>query len=144
MRSINRIVVHCSDSAWGGAAAIRRWHLERGWSDIGYHAVILNGFRKNSRDFAVGDDGLLEPGRPMDLMGAHAKGANRGSLGVCLIGKEEFTPGQFSALVRLLKVWEALYGVQQARIVGHRDLDSGKTCPNFDVQDLVNSMRVHN
>ena len=141
MRLINRIVVHCSDSAWGDAAVIRDWHRERGWSDIGYHVVILNGFRKNSRRFTEEDDGRLEPGRPLDRMGAHVRGANRGSLGVCLIGKEEFTPYQFSALERLLLVWAGLYGVERGRIVGHRDLDRKKTCPNFEVRDFLETIR---
>lgn len=142
MRQINRIVVHCSDSAWGDNAEIYRWHTDpkpqgRGWSDIGYHAIIGNGFRVNSRYYAAESDGLIMAGRPMDRMGAHVGGANRGSLGVCLIGKWDFTERQFEALESLLKVWAGLYSVSPQRIVGHRDLDSGKTCPNFDVGEFV-------
>ena len=137
MRDINRIVVHCSDSPWGDAAVIRDWHKQRGWSDIGYHAVVLNGFRWNSTGYQDTADGLIEPGRPMDRMGAHVGGANRGSLGVCLIGVEEFTPAQFDSLERILKVWAALYAVPLSRIVGHSALDKKKMCPVFDVADFI-------
>ena len=147
MRLINRIVVHCSDSLWGNAAAIYRWHTDpkpRGnaWGDIGYHAVIGNGFPETSRRYVRECDGLLEPGRPMDRMGAHVGGANRGSLGVCMIGKTEFTSDQFNALERLLVVWASLYRVPAHRIVGHYELDGKKTCPNFSVREFLEMVRI--
>ena len=70
MREINRIVVHCSDSAWADVEVIRGWHIlskddgGKGFNDIGYHAVILNGFRKNSRLYVAEDDGGLSQGGP--------------------------------------------------------------------------------
>ncbi len=142
MRKIDSIVVHNSDSPWGDAAVIRDWHKARGFNDIGYHAVILNGFRWNSTDYTAHGDGLLEPGRAVSIPGAHVRGHNRTTLGVCLIGKEEFTPKQFDSLERLLWAWGNLYKVPRKNIVGHRDLDSKKTCPNFDVQDAIETMRL--
>ena len=38
--NIRGIVVHCTASKGGDAADVNQWHLERGWSGIGYHAVI--------------------------------------------------------------------------------------------------------
>ena len=137
MREINGIVIHCSDSPWGDAAIIREWHMARDFSDIGYHAVILNGFRRNSRNYQADADGLLEPGRSVDKSGAHAKRRNKDTLGICLIGKDEFTPAQFATLEELVQVWRRLHRVPVARIVGHRDLDPSKTCPNFDVAEWL-------
>lgn len=134
MREIQSIVVHCSDSKWGDADVIDSWHRERGWDSIGYHAVVLNGFRKNSRIFDQEFDGVIEPGRDQSVQGAHVSRHNATSLGVCMIGIDEFTPVQFDALRKLLDVWCALYSVPPGMVLGHRDLDDKKTCPNFDVQ----------
>lgn len=125
------IVVHCSATPPEmniGAATIRRWHLDRGWLDIGYHFVI----RRN---------GTIEPGRPMDAVGAHVRGHNYRSIGVCLVGgvtKDEqepannFTEDQMHALVDIIRVLRWAY--PKAKIIGHRDLDSSKACPSFDAK----------
>ena len=132
MREIQSIVVHCSDSKWGDADVIASWHRKRGFDSCGYHAIVNNGFRKNSRVYDMDFDGKIEPGRSQDLQGAHVRGHNAESLGVCLIGVDEFTPGQFAALRKLLDVWCSLYNIPPELVLGHRDLDDKKTCPNFD------------
>ncbi len=137
-RKINKIIVHCSDSPWGDVEVIRDWHVNgNGWSDIGYHAVILNGHRKNSTDYDENADGLIEMGRPLEKKGAHCYGHND-SLGICLIGVEAFTVNQYYSLRQLIDVWRQLYDVPVAMIKGHRDFQltshgKKKTCPNFDV-----------
>lgn len=82
------IVVHCSASRWGDAAEVRLWHLANGWSDIGYHGVILNGHRDYNVAYVKTLDGKIEPGRAENVVGSHCKagGMNNVSLGVCLIG----------------------------------------------------------
>ena len=66
-------------------------------------------------------------------MGAHVKGKNDISLGVCLIGRYKFTAKQYLSLEKVLKKWKSLY--PKAKIVGHRDTgNTNKTCPNFDVK----------
>jgi len=90
------IVVHHSDSEQGNAESIRRYHVDHNkWDDIGYHYVITNG--------KGGTDGEVQTGRREDLQGAHAgkSGENRNSVsvGICLVGKEEFTDKQKDALV---------------------------------------------
>ncbi|MBU2714092.1 N-acetylmuramoyl-L-alanine amidase [Zooshikella harenae] len=118
---IIRLVVHCSDTPNDRdvtAEDIHQWHKERKWSGIGYHKVIRR-------------DGTVENGRPEYWEGAHVKGYNSNSLGVCLIGRDEFTPDQFDSLDRVLTRWKDKYPL--AEICGHRDLDPRKTCPNFDV-----------
>ena len=94
-------------------------HLNFGWDGIGYHKVICR-------------SGKIENGRPEYWVGAHVKGKNDISLGVCLIGRDCFTKLQFLSLEKILRKWKFLY--PHAKILGHRDNgNTSKTCPNFDV-----------
>lgn len=136
------IVVHCSATgpqADIGVADITRWHTQRGFDTIGYHYVI----RRN---------GTCETGRTESTIGAHVRGHNARSVGVCLAGgvdtagkpANNFTPAQFATLESLLIELRGRY--PQARICGHRDLSPDKNgdgkitpnefikaCPSFDV-----------
>lgn len=129
MRTINEIIVHCSASPEGlnvTAADIRRWHTAgNGWSDIGYH-------------FVVRIDGTVEPGRPLAQPGAHCRGHNARSVGICYVGglgadgrtpKDTRTPAQRAALLSLLR--ELKQQFPAAAIHGHRDF-AAKACPSFD------------
>ena len=145
MRHIDKLVIHCSDSPYGDATLLRKWHTDpppagRGWDDVGYHAAILNGLRYNSRDYVAADDGLIEKGRDVCVPGAHVAGQNASSLGVCLIGVDKFTSSQMGSLRQLIHVWRQLYGIPWEGIVGHYELDSRKTCPNFDVRALIHKI----
>lgn len=119
------LVVHCADTPNNRevtAEEIHRWHKERGFDGIGYHAVIQR-------------SGLVERGRPEYWSGAHVRGHNTDTLGVCLVGRDQFNDVQLNSLRLLLKDWKRKY--PDAEVVGHCDLDSGKTCPNFDVKHWV-------
>jgi len=130
MRTINQIIVHCADTYIHmdiGVKEIRKWHVEeRGWSDIGYHHVICR-------------DGILEPGRPVERAGAHCKGHNEHSIGICLVGGKgdddkpecNFTSEQWRSLQLLV---DDLLQTYDAKVQGHNELDTHKTCPNFNVQ----------
>ncbi len=131
MRQIKQIAIHCSATPEGvdfSADDIRGWHLQRGWSDIGYHFVIrLNGD--------------IEEGRPIEKTGAHVKGYNSQSIGICLVGglddnqqpKATFTDNQLIALEGLLTGLSAF--CPNAEILGHRDFPNvHKACPSFDVR----------
>ena len=75
--AIKMLVVHCSDTPDNEplrAIDIQQMHLGFGWDGIGYHYVI-------------GRDGRCEAGRPEFWQGAHVRGINDQSLGVCLIGR---------------------------------------------------------
>lgn len=132
-RRIDWIIVHCSDTPEGRnntVEDIRRWHKQRGWSDIGYHYVVYL-------------DGSVHNGRNVDKIGAHCENYNSNSIGICYIGgktvdmksnKDTRTPKQKEALLRLLRELRKLYPT--AKIVGHKDLDKkGKTCPNFNPKE---------
>ena len=135
MRDINRIILHCSATREGidySVDTIRRWHVEdRGWKDIGYH-------------FVVQLDGTVNPGRPLEIQGAHTRGYNKGSIGICYIGgvesekkngkwmaKDTRTPEQKESLDRFLKELMCMY--PEATLHGHNEF-AAKACPSFDVQ----------
>ena len=117
------LVVHCSDTPNSHdlkAIDIHKMHLSFGWDGIGYHKIICQ-------------NGEIEEGRPTYWVGAHVYENNKNSLGVCLIGKDNFNNNQLDSLFLLLKSWETEY--PNAEILGHRDfLNTTKTCPNFDVK----------
>lgn len=127
-RNIEKIILHCSATPPGrdiGAEEIRAWHKGRGWADIGYHYVIRR-------------DGSLEPGREEQIIGAHTRGFNHGSIGICLVGgtstegaaQYNFTDAQM-VTVRALTL-DLLARYEGAGVHGHKEF-SGKACPTFDV-----------
>ena len=124
MRSLNKIIIHAAATKPTmdiGVEEIRSWHLQRGWSDIGYHYVV----RK---------DGSIEQGRPIDRVGSHVKGQNTGSIGVCWVGGyggvDDRNEAQKESLIRLIKALQVSFG--QMSLHGHNEYSS-KTCPNFNV-----------
>lgn len=137
MRKINKIIIHCSASDFGNAQRIREWHLERGWSDIGYHYVINNGkvFKDDKINQRV-QDGFIEKGREDSTVGAHTQGQNSNSIGICLIGNKDFTKEQFCSLNTLLDSLLKAYNLTKNDVYGHYNFSS-KTCPNFNVQEFM-------
>jgi N-acetyl-anhydromuramyl-L-alanine amidase AmpD len=136
------LVVHCSATRPTqdiGVREVTQWHRQRGFDTVGYHYVI----RRN---------GEVETGRPETAIGAHVKGHNAQSVGICLVGginaagkpESNFTQAQFEALKELLDQLQTRY--PNARILGHRDLSPDKNgdgkitpnefikaCPSFDI-----------
>ena len=129
-RVITEIIVHCSATPEGKdytVQDIRRWHKQQGWSDIGYHYVVYR-------------NGHVEPGRDVDISGAHCVGHNTHSIGICYVGgmdstnrnaKDTRTLAQKAALLSLLIDLKKLY--PGAKIYGHRDF-AKKACPSFDAK----------
>jgi N-acetylmuramoyl-L-alanine amidase len=75
----DHIVVHHSATSDGevfNKSALKAIHLKRGWSDIGYHAVVEE----------VAGEYEVILGRPMQIKGAHAYGFNHRSWGICFVG----------------------------------------------------------
>lgn len=124
------IVVHCSDTPDNRkvtAEDIADMHLDRGWEDIGYHFVLER------------DGGVCE-GREIDLRGAHVRGANHKSVGVCLVGRSKFTWMQLSSLKTLIEALLEEYKLPLSAVRCHYEYESaikqGKTCPNIDKAHL--------
>ena len=131
MRKIDLIVVHCSatrsDQHYSVRALIRD-HSDR-FGFTGYHYYVTRG-------------GRVYQTRHEQLIGAHAKGYNQHSLGVCYEGgldtrgnpADTRTQKQKRALLALLKQLKAEH--PQAQILGHRDLPGvKKDCPCFDCSE---------
>jgi len=140
MKKFKGIVVHCSDSEFGNALMIEKWHKERGWSTIGYHMTILNGHISKD-DYVPVMDGNTEAGREWNRTGAHAKGYND-YFGICLIGVKDFTSLQFEALLEICKYLIKEHDIKVENIIGHYECkdNGGKTCPNFDVEEVRNML----
>lgn len=144
MKRVKYLVVHCSASAWGKASIIDDWHKGRGWSGIGYHAVICNGF-PTYRSWAEGKrqpafDGKIEPGRDEARNGAHCPAVNDCSVAVCLIGSPgwtEYTNAQWGALVHWCAVKCKKYNLKASAIRQHSDFDRGKPfCASIHIEQL--------
>lgn len=133
MRKIKFIVLHCSDSdrlAHDDIATIREWHTLRGFTgpdgvrgthdDVGYH-------------FFIRRDGTVEEGRKVENVGAHVQNHNKFSIGVCLSGRTfvDFHSPQFTAARKLVRELLQRFNLAESDVKLHRQLDSGKTCPNF-------------
>ena len=152
MRKIDNIIIHCSDSKFGCAREIERWHIERGFRTIGYHFVILNG--QPVKNFYLNRlDGSIECGRYLDgdtllsenEAGAHALGYNSNSIGICLIGEKNFSYQQLLSATLLIKELRIKFEIPIENILGHYETENGKkqgkTCPNFDMYDFRNMIR---
>lgn len=123
MRQINEIIVHCSASnvISYDFDAIRKDHKSRGWSDIGYH-------------FGIDWDGDVHFLRPVQRIGAHVKGRNRHSIGICILGLDGFRDHQLKQAAKLCESLCNLLSLSQKAIRGHYEFNPNKTCPNFDIE----------
>lgn len=117
-RNTRRIIIHHSASPDISANTIHGWHLQRGWSGIGYHYLI----RQN---------GSIEAGRPLEMIGAHADPeVNSDSIGICLTGNfmdHAPTSQQIAALIQLVSWLRELYQVN-LEIWQHKDV-AATECP---------------
>ncbi len=134
---INLIVVHCAATKPSmdiGVEEIRRWHMDKGWDDIGYHGVIRR-------------DGTIEDGRPIEMRGAHCIPVNARSLAVVVVGgmgedmaaELNFKDVQYDSLKDLIATWMELYpriGESLHPVLGHSNLEPQRKpdCPGFDVR----------
>lgn len=133
MREITQIIIHCSATKPNqdiGVKEIDSWHKKLGWAEIGYHLVIKR-------------SGEVELGRDFEKPGAHCKGHNQNSIGICLVGgisdngasENNFTKKQFQALAGTLTELKKHYPHIKT-IVGHNKY-AAKDCPCFDVQRFL-------
>ena len=126
----NKIILHHSltkDSytvSWG---AIRNYHINTlHWSDIGYHFGIEN---------LRGQTEILM-GRLPNKIGAHTKGHNKNSIGICFVGNYDIEKVPGESWVQGIKLVKYLIGIYNIKsVVGHTELNPHKTCPGrmFDL-----------
>jgi len=128
LRTIRKLVFHCNDSdvrSHANVETLRKWHVdENGWSDIGYQYFI---------DF----DGVVWPCRPVHIAGAHCKGNNHDSIGICLAGRNKFNDKQFEAAIILARELCVQFGLENDQIFGHRHFNKDKTCPNYNIDKVL-------
>ncbi len=133
-RPTTEIIIHCSATPPTSDWSVQRIDAlhrapPRNWNGIGYH-------------FYITKDGTIWVGRPLDQIGAHVKGRNKYTIGVCyeggvvrrddkLIPKDTRTKQQAQSLIKLV---EALRRDNRdiIRISGHNEY-ANKACPSFDV-----------
>lgn len=128
------IVVHHSLT---GSDELRQWgvitddHINnRGFDDNGYHFGI--GKQRGKYEVIVG--------RMLDTVGAHIKGHNRNSIGVCVLGNFDLAPPskeQWIKTVQLCKSLSCIFEIRLNNIMGHRErVEDDRTCPGkmFDMQ----------
>jgi hypothetical protein len=120
---VNGFVVHhttgqhlgrTDSAAW--VRAIQRYHMSKGWADIGYH-------------FLVDQFGQVFEGRGWDVTGAHAANRNGDTIGVAFLGD-----GSGQVPYAVFRALEELYEKACERyastllLMGHRDVGS-TACP---------------
>lgn len=134
MRDIDTIFLHCSATPPSrdiDVEDVRKWHTSepRNWKDVGYHYFIKL-------------DGTIEVGRDLDQVGAHVRGANKTSVGICYAGgvneegeiENTMNRRQRAAIVRLVRSLRIVLG-HRVELLGHRDhANTKKACPSFDVR----------
>lgn len=151
----NEIIVHVSahkEGEYVTANDIIKMHRKRGFRTIGYHCFIRT-------------DGAIEQGRPFNEQGAHVKGHNKRSIGICLAGgldkdgnaKDTRTDEQKHALfAELIDICQT-FNIPFSNVCGHRDKfpdkngdgkidrqDWLKDCPCFDVRKwFKNELIMH-
>ena len=128
------IVIHCSATPPTmdiGVEKIREWHVDDNkWDDVGYHHIVKR-------------CGTLEPARPEEMQGSHARAVNGTSLGCCLIGgsnasgdwENNFQDEQFVTLKALILDLIKRYEIK--KIIGHYQVDDKKECPSFKVPEWL-------
>lgn len=141
-RTITLIVVHCTATRVDRDFTERdllRCHLDQGMQGIGYH-------------FYIRKDGYIWTTRPLYMIGAHARGFNRESIGIAYEGgldgqghpADTRTEKQKLSMRALIRCLKKDFGI--SRVCGHRDLSPDrngngivephewlKQCPCFDV-----------
>jgi len=138
-RTISTLALHCSATPVGqefDAYDIDEWHLQR-WgknSGCGYHYVILL-------------DGTIQKGRWVDYSGAHVRGQNRNTIGICYIGGvwddnspayDHETPEQRESIIKLVNVLCSGYDLEPiVDLFGHNEYPNvNKACPCLSMGDL--------
>lgn len=134
MRPIRHIILHSSGHALDTARTIARRQRGCGLPEIGFHFVIdLNGD--------------VERGRAIEKAGAHCRGYNQDSIGICLAGAGRATAPQLIAVARLLGRLARRF--PDAHIHKVRDLDPSSndalrlsTSPTTTQQEKIHETQI--
>ncbi|MCH9687134.1 MAG: N-acetylmuramoyl-L-alanine amidase [Deltaproteobacteria bacterium] len=102
------------DASLRAIGVIQRYHMGKGWSDIGY-------------SWLVDDAGNIFEGRGWGVVGAHTRGYNDRSHAICYLGREQApSNAALLAICSLIAEHEERYGAGYVRAHG----EVGRTaCP---------------
>ena len=120
MRKITQIIIHYSASDYERQTAkwINKIHIRRGFRKIGYH-------------FFITKNGKVEKGRAIHEIGAHCKGQNRNSIGVCIAAHKVFTIASLRALECLIDYLKQQF--PKAKVYGHNEFNPKTLCPGMNI-----------
>ena len=136
--TIDRIIIHHSaiqQSADTSPLAIHSAHLMRGYSGIGYH-------------FYIKADGTIYRGRPLCYIGAHCKGYNTFSIGICFEGNFEIEKPTNAQKIAWLNLLEYLRKeIPTIKYVNyHKELYAtacpGKNCTFTELNDIKEDSKM--
>lgn len=137
--NIKKIIIHCAATPNGKrighdpAQVIDRWHKEAGFRrQDAWIAKYNSNCKYIGYHWVIDVDGVAYPGRYYAERGAHTKGHNEGSIGICLVGTDKFTLEQWEKLQQFVEGFELSF--PGATIHGHNEF-SNKICPGFNVAD---------
>lgn len=128
---IKKIIIHHTHNPNLNLESTHKLHIEKfKWAGIGYNYLIEK-------------DGRIFEGRGMKV-GAHAKGNNKDSIGIALVGN--FDTGrpeeiQLKPLIDLCISFMYKYDIEVNKVIGHRELEGvTKSCPGelFDMAEFRN------
>jgi hypothetical protein len=136
-----RIIIHCANTPNGStiytAKDIDAWHMARGFRRNGPRGMTLPHVGYH---WIIEVSGACIEGRRIDEEGAHCIGHNGDSIGICMLGRDQFTSAQWMSLLSLVRRTSVAFGGLPSN--GHREFDPHKTCPGFDVLDWLRRAMV--
>lgn len=151
-KKLEYLVIHCTATPAGREVysdEIRRWHTApvsaggRGWKQVGYSVLFhLNGGVEQL--VPNNDDDVVDPWEVTN----GAAGYNSRSMHICYVGgvdssgtpRDTRTADQRRSMGRWIRRFRTSH--PDVRIVGHHDLNPGKSCPSFDVREWLRGLGV--
>jgi hypothetical protein len=131
------IIIHHTATTFGNAAIVTRWHIDRGFDEMGYDFLIGNGTNSG--------DGQVEVGTrwPKQKWGAHTQSAdnrfNLYGIGICLVGNFDIdhpSAAQMRSLDRLVAYLMKTYKIAPDHVLGHSDCKS-TDCPGKNLNVAI-------
>jgi hypothetical protein len=159
-RIIKEIFIHCSGLPYGTYVGIDQYHETRRdsrgncWTGVwdekrgkqiycGYHYVIEGAYTEK-HNFTLKQpnplrDGRVVTGRPENKIGAHVRGRNSQSIGICYIGLSISVYQLLALQSLLLRLLNDYNHLRVDNILGHYEVYGNadetnkllKTCPNM-------------
>jgi len=146
LQSINQLIIHCTATPNGRKVSLNdidHWHgadrKARGLKPFQRDPVNISTFNPNYSHIGyhllINTYGGVFSGRSLAEVGAHARGHNARSVGLCLAGTDQYSPAQWQALkAQCLGYQRRFDGIE---IIGHNQINPNKSCPGFDVADWL-------